>query len=581
MTLALTNAKLKALDRMTEGGEAIIYNYQSDMVVKIFKPTVNLNQKMQKVTDFKNMRLPHCVVSPIEDVTLNGKFAGYVMKKVFDAEVVHQLSKSKFLKISKMNNNDILEILNKICKSVEQLHTNGIVLGDISDYNILFKQDEPYFIDVDSWGVGNLRPDAYTEIFTAPECYRSGVIVDLTSKTDLFSLSVLAFNILARIHPFNGTLKKDPNMSTLGRIKNGISLLGKEDIVVPKMVSSWDWMSPDLKNSFYEIFEKGKRFNICSTLEDQIAHSKYCPIHDLYYYSKYSECPLCSGRAKLIVTPVIVKVAISSGLMVNVLFEAVDLSVLLNKKCYLSKSNEVVHIATKRKLALESGKQIEYSDDGQFALIADKDNVEILNIDGNRIGFLEKAHGSYCCVRSSRLYYVDNAGYLSEIAISNKGNAKTIICEVYNPLFEVSDDGDVFVASIYPKKAIVRIGSYNHEIAVEGKINEYAIRQDPMSKKWLFIYQLSNGKFRTIVFGDKKVEFDDDVYSYDSLPLSGLCFHNNTIFDPSGGKIIGINYIKNVAKEFPCEVVDESSKLEFVNGKFVITTDEKIYSFGQ
>ncbi|MDR2524019.1 MAG: hypothetical protein LBC95_00545, partial [Candidatus Nomurabacteria bacterium] len=432
-------------------------------------------------------------------------------------------------------------------------------------------------IDVDSWGVGNLPPDAYTEVFTAPECYQNGA-VKMTAQSDLFAYAVLAFNVLARIHPFNGTLRKDQNMATTERMKRGISVLGKEDIIIPKMIPSWEWLSPDLKRQLREVFEKGKREDITPLLEDQLKNSKYCPTHELYYYSKYADCPLCSGEAKLVMAPVAVKTAIGIGM--TVLFEATDIAVLFSADIYLTKGNEIVHIPTGRKMAYQHGKQVNFTENGKFALVADVDAVEIYDIDDRPTGRLERAHGTYATVKGNSLYYIDPTGSLSEVRVTEQGNMKRIVAQTYRPLFSVADDGEIFVINRYPNKALVSCNGRNFEIDYTGRIAEYAIRRDIETGKWLLIYQLPNGNFRTLIFGAKAIEYDSDVLKYSATPLSGVCFANNTIFDPADGKIIGTNVFRNTAKEFVCAAIDESAKLRFSNGKFTIATDEKVYLFG-
>lgn len=586
MAIDLTTAKIKSLNFMTYGGEANIYKYPGGLLLKEFLPKVNLDRKRQKVSKFisLNMPGPGNVISPKEEVTVNNRFVGYLMEEVIGAESIHEITKGKYIKIAKISNKDILEIAVMISKTISSLHSMGIIIGDISENNILFKingsKKEVSFIDVDSWGIGNLEPNAYTDTFTAPECYINGSdAVNLTAKTDLFSLAVLVFNILTRLHPYNGTYEKDRDMSPKNRILKGISVLGKEKIIIPKMAQSWDWMSPDLKNSFFETFEKGKRLDISDVLEDQIRNSKYCQSHKLFYYSKYSECPLCNASAKVITAPVIVKVQTAGGPVIRVLFENADLDVLFNPRTYLSKNGEVVHKDTGRKIAFQKGKQFNFTDDGQFAFIADKDTVEIFDKNDKPIGVVERLFNSRCQIVGSDLYCVDRTGNLLAITVTNRGNVRREIAQLFDPLFAVSDSGEVFCISLYPKKAIVRIGDRRFEVAYDGKISEYAIRQDALTGKWLFVYQMSNGKFRTIVFGKNSIEYDSDMISYNASPLFGMCFYNNTIYDPGNGKIIGINFVKNTAKEFSCNVVDESSKLEFKEGGFIITNDDKIYSF--
>ena len=90
---------------------------------------------------------------------------------------------------------------------------------------------------------------------------------------------------------------------------------------------------------------------------------------------------------------------------------------------------------------------------------------------------------------------------------------------------------------------------------------------------------MPNGKFRTMIFAEKEIVYDEDVINYNASPLSGICFFANTIYDPANSKFIGINPYTNRAREFPCDVVVESSKLEFIGNGFRIYNDDKIYNF--
>jgi len=67
---------------------------------------------------------------------------------------------------------------------------------------------------------------------------------------------------------------------------------------------------------------------------------------------------------------------------------------------------------------------------------------------------------------------------------------------------------------------------------------------------------------------------------YNADTLGNIDFCNNTIYDPSDEKIVGINLVKNIAKEFDCNVVDESSKLKFTGTGFTIYNKDNIYNYG-
>jgi len=83
-----------------------------------------------------------------------------------------------------------------------------------------------------------------------------------------------------------------------------------------------------------------------------------------------------------------------------------------------------------------------------------------------------------------------------------------------------------------------------------------------------------------MIFGNKGViEYDEQVIDYTVSPLSNVCFYRDTICVPQEGNITMIHYIKNLTKEIPCTVIKEDSKLEYSNGIFEITNDDKIYHF--
>ena len=91
----------------------------------------------------------------------------------------------------------------------------------------------------------------------------------LTEETDNFGFRVLAFNVLTRIHPFGGNYKKSPNMNTVERIKNGLSLLGPHDIVYNEALFNWSWMSPKLLETMRGAFEGDRRDAITNELDEQ------------------------------------------------------------------------------------------------------------------------------------------------------------------------------------------------------------------------------------------------------------------------------------------------------------------------
>lgn len=581
-----SRSRIESLNKLAEGGEATIYEYNSKKVIKVFKPNVDLARKKEKVNYFISVKdqLPKNVIGPEEVVTVQGKFVGYAMRKLVDAEDLHMLTKPKYLAASHLSNQDVLQIIADFGKDLGKLHSTGIIVGDISDYNFQINGKCDYFIDVDSWGIeGKYTPDAYTELFTCPDSYSSNGSIKFSMENENYNFAILAFNMLTRIHPFGGTYLPDKNLSTLERMKRKISIVGKHkgDIKIPKIIGSWRWMSPQLEKDFLEIFEQGKKIDITADLQELLKNMKYCSTHDIYYYSKFNECPLCNENTKVKTAPIVAKVTqTTNGPQITVIFAGVDCSYVLSNVHYLNKSNEAVHFQTGRKVAVERGKRVNFSNDGKVVFVTDDDSIQVYDENEQITATIERMHKSNYLVKDRNLYYVDKGNNLVRLSITKSGNMPNYLGQVYNPFFEASDDGKLFIVSMYPKTAIITTPDYTFEVDYNGRINEYAIKYDRATQKWLFVYQLSNGKYRTMVFNKNRIEYDDDVIMYNAQPLGNIDFCNNTIYAPADGKIIGTNIVKNTAKEFNCSVVDESSKLQFTGRGFKIYNKNNIYNYG-
>lgn len=213
MAITFTSrSRIESLNKLAEGGEATIYEYDSKRVIKIFKPNVDLARKEQKVNYFISIKgqFPQNVIGPEEVVTVKGKFVGYAMRKLVDAEDLHMLTKPKYLTAARLSNQDVLQIITDLGLHLGKLHSTGVIVGDISDYNFQMNGKCDYFIDVDSWGFeGKYTPDAYTELFTCPDSYAANGSITFSKENENYNFAVLAFNMLTRIHPFGGTYLPD------------------------------------------------------------------------------------------------------------------------------------------------------------------------------------------------------------------------------------------------------------------------------------------------------------------------------------------------------------------------------------
>lgn len=283
----LTSSYLKNFKCIGKGAESRVYQYDDQFLLKIFLPSVEIKSKEEKVKLLMELPLPSNVVKPEELVYVDGEFAGYKMKFISDADSLHEVQKPLFRKRNNLSERDLLFICLRLGQTIKDLHSLGIVLGDIRSYNFLLKKNEVYLIDIDSWGFAdksNLLPDAYT-IDTIPSyCFDKEGKVTFSPVADLYGFAIVAFNILASIHPFDGYYPDNPKMNVTDRMKQGISVLGDHNIRIPASIPLWNWLSIDLRKAFIDVFEKNdKTVDIIKAIKKECDSFVYCEKHKVYY----------------------------------------------------------------------------------------------------------------------------------------------------------------------------------------------------------------------------------------------------------------------------------------------------------
>lgn len=571
---------------MTNGGESEIFEYENSLLLKIFKDNVLLDLKEQKVRYWLKKKALPFIVAPLDYVTIFNKFAGYVLEKIDNASPIGSLAKKKYIKLNGYNNKDILEIVLDYSKKLELIHKDGKYIGDINDGNVLMKGKELYYIDVDSFGIDVLPADAFTEIYTDPTAYRykgnTLIKVELSEKTDMFAFAVLAFRLLTRMHPFNGGYEKDINMNTETRIKKRISVLGPHNVQIPPMIDSWNWLSPKLLKAFLDIFENGKRQYITNELEDLLNNLKYCNKHNLYYYSKYTECPICNENAKISIMPNVTNAKSHSRVTIKTVFTSKDINYIFDFSKYLTHDFKFVQIGRGNTWKASNNYRVEFSEDGKFVFEIYDNEILVYGVITQKYMYkILKSYKSQVYVTGKYLYYIDESGKLCRSIIKKEGNfCEEINCVYINNIY-VANNEDYLVILLYDGKMLIDSKDFNVFLKYNDKISEYAIKFDKATKNWLFIYETRNGSHRTVVISNKgEILFDDTIYRYTVSSLSNICFVNNTIFSPSHGKIVGINYKENRVKNFDCHVVTEESVINFQNGGFDIITSNTIYRYG-
>ena len=583
MAVRINKAQLNKLAKIAEGGEANIYSYTKDTVLKIFKNPAILPIKEQKVNAMLGKKSRgDLAILPTDIVTIDGKFAGYQMPVVEGGEPLHSFTKARFVRDHGFTNLDALQIVAQLSHAVDDVHDAGFVIGDVSDNNFMASIEPGHqirLIDTDSWGINGLAPDAYTETFTPTEAYNGKKSMKLTEKTDNFGFRVLAFNVLTRIHPFGGNYKKSPNMNTVERIKNGISLLGPHDIIYNDNLFNWSWMSPKLLDTMKDAFEGDRRDTITGELDDQLAHSKLCKVHNLYYYDRYTDCPLCSGIAKIRqITQVVVRAA-DTGPKVVLAFSDPKVHMMLGPDTYFDTSGNIVFAPSGKSFPRRSNARMYFASNGRY-LISILRSKFIIENDEGVVAEVERMTNSSYATEGASVLFVDHGDLLHRMLLSVAGLQDEVLFQASNPLLALNELGEHFVVNRYHDRIMISYKGYDVEIMGTPQIREYAIKYDAATKTWLFIHEEASGAFRSMIFGENGKEYDDNIVRYSATPLSNVAYHKGTVYDPGIKSFTGTNLKKGTSKVFQCDVVDETCMLKIDGKGFIVVGDTKVYRFG-
>lgn len=547
---------------LTEGGEGFIYEHNAK-IIKTFKPHIDIAAKERKVNALMKTILSKSVITPIDTVLdMRGRFIGYCMEKV-EGEEFKRLSNRKFVIANNITTKDILGLLIKVKSVLTEIHKQNIYIGDLNDQNILFDMaGNIYLIDCDSWTVGNDKCTVAMDMFKDPKLQADNFNAD----TDNYAFMVLAWKSLTRVHPFGGAV--EPDMPILDRISKGISVIGRQNVKLPRLTKEWKGFSPDLVLEFKSIFEGGVR-TLSGNMEDMLANLTQCKKDKEYYYRKFSSCPYCDSNAQVNKKPV--SQGSVGGLKLYAIYDGAKIKAVFDRYTYLDNEGYVI----------AQGLRAKYRNGFRFYITTNSHTIE----DGdysfevsNTINhhWIQKRYKTGIEVIEKYVYFISEKGTLTILEPMGIGNGIKNICKVSNTAYFAVSGENYCVVNYYTGKIIVNINGTNTVIDYNSDIVNYGIHHDEVSGKWLIILEDSKGKFSTFVISGGTVEYQADAIKY-ACQLNCPCIYNSNIFIPVDGKIRGYSYKKSAFKDFECSVVSEESKLIKEKNRFVIVNLENVY----
>lgn len=286
-TVYTSHGPIKLESKVAAGGEGIIYTTNTPYVAKIYKKENNTKRKYEKIKLMLSKKI-ECegVCYPVAALyNSNKEFVGYMMPKAKGKE----LQKSIFIKPLFLKNfpnwkkRDTVELCITILEKIKYLHDRNIVMGDINPANILIvSPKEVYFVDTDSYQVGDFPCPVGTNNYTAPEIQRKHFSDFLrTMGNENFAVATLLFMIM---------LPGKPPYSQQGG-EDPINNIIKMDFSYPFGDSSnkktpdgpwryiWSHLTYDLKKAFYNTFRKGGDY---STEDTRLTADEWLSIFTYY-----------------------------------------------------------------------------------------------------------------------------------------------------------------------------------------------------------------------------------------------------------------------------------------------------------
>lgn len=315
--------RLQAKHLIGHGGEATIYDLGKGHALKLFKPAnhpdyshsdqlqqavaFRLKEHQSKLRQFPS-GLPERVIQPLAlAYDRRGQtILGYQMTRLTQVNPLFSYGDRGFRQrgISAL---EMTHILLDLYQTVQQLHEQGVILGDFNDLNILVKNQTAYVIDADSFQFGPFYCRVFTERFldpllADPQGDRLTLKVVYTPESDWYAFAVMVMQCLLFVHPYGGVYRPAPGTAKIpqhGRPLQRITIFDPQ-VRYPKPALPLKVLPDELLDYFYQVFAGDRRGVFPKVLLKSLAWTT-C-IHCGLEHSR-TRCPqCCHGRSLLVKT---------------------------------------------------------------------------------------------------------------------------------------------------------------------------------------------------------------------------------------------------------------------------------------
>ena len=257
--------------RLGQGGEGVVYEMGGE-AVKIYTapPSADHADKIRALLTVRTGTLEAVSAWPSRLVYAGKYPAGYVMPKITDH---HPMSRISLPASRKQNFPEkpwgwLIHIARNLAVAVDQIHTAGVVIGDLSDANVFVANSALVrVIDVDSFQISvngkSWNTGVGVPMFLPPELQgRDLRSIQRTRNHDAFSLAVMIFQLLMMgRHPWGGNYRNDKSIEDL--IATEPFAYGQaaraRRMTPPKLSPKMEWLQGDVAAAFELAFASQTR----------------------------------------------------------------------------------------------------------------------------------------------------------------------------------------------------------------------------------------------------------------------------------------------------------------------------------
>jgi len=235
---------------ISQGGEGSIYAIRGTVYKIYTDPKAMIpHAKIRELSSIQNSN----VIKP-EKIVLNNKQkpVGYTMKHVPNTYALCQIFPKAFRDRTGMDLKNVLHLVRKMQKTIDDIHREKILIVDLNEMNFLVdkKFNDIFFIDVDSYQTQSFPATAIMESI------RDRHNSTFSELTDWFSFGIVTFQMYIGIHPYKG---KHPTLKGFDeRMKANMPVFHKE-VKFPNVCLPFDIIPQAYRDWYKAIFFDGKR----------------------------------------------------------------------------------------------------------------------------------------------------------------------------------------------------------------------------------------------------------------------------------------------------------------------------------